>query len=101
MEIQSFPKWIEMFIKKSDDKYINIIMFSIKIIENKKYLVGKGITANGNILSVISRDGEIITLLPNNKWSVACIDKHMYSPIVFNGSLVKKFFRDKGDYKKP
>lgn len=101
MEIQSFPKWIEMFIKKSDDKCINIILFSIKIIENKKYLVGKGITANGNILSVISRDGEIITLLPNNKWSVACIDKHMYSPIVFNGSLVKKFFRDKGDYEKP
>lgn len=67
-------------------------MFSIKIIEHKKYLVGKGINADGKFLSVISKEGDILTLLENGRWSVACINQYISSnATVFNGACVYKF----------
>lgn len=46
MRTQPFPGWVLSFVKNADDYCGSLIMFSIKIIEHKKYLVGKGINAN-------------------------------------------------------
>lgn len=43
MRTQPFPGWVLSFVKNADDYCGSLIMFSIKIIEHKKYLVGKGI----------------------------------------------------------
>lgn len=45
MRTQPFPGWVLSFVKNADDYCGSLIMFSIKIIEHKKYLVGKGINA--------------------------------------------------------
>ena len=52
MRTQPFPGWVLSFVKNADDYCGSLIMFSIKIIEHKKYLVGKGINADGKFLSV-------------------------------------------------
>ena len=75
MRTQPFPGWVLSFVKNADDYCGSLIMFSIKIIEHKKYLVGKGINADGKFLSVISKEGDILTLLENGRWSVACINQ--------------------------
>ena len=95
MRTQPFPGWVLSFVKNADDYCGSLIMFSIKIIEHKKYLVGKGINADGKFLSVISKEGDILTLLENGRWSVACINQHVSSnATVFNGACVYKFFND-------
>lgn len=95
MSTQPFPGWVLSFVKNADDYCGSLIMFSIKIIEHKKYLVGKGINADGKFLSVISKEGDILTLLENGRWSVACINQHISSnATVFNGACVYKFFND-------
>lgn len=95
MRTQPFPGWVLSFVKNADDYCGSLIMFSIKIIEHKKYLVGKGINADGKFLSVISKEGDILTLLENGRWSVACINQHISSnATVFNGACVYKFFND-------
>ena len=62
MRTQPFPGWVLSFVKNADDYCGSLIMFSIKIIEHKKYLVGKGINADGKFLSVISKEGDILML---------------------------------------
>lgn len=95
MRTQPFPGWVLSFVKNADDYCGSLIMFSIKIIEHKKYLVGKGINADGKFLSVISKEGDILTLLENGRWSVACINQYISSnATVFNGACVYKFFND-------
>ena len=95
MRTQPFPGWVLSFVKNADDYCGCLIMFSIKIIEHKKYLVGKGINADGKFLSVNSKEGDILNMLENGRWSVACINQYISSnATVFNGACVYKFFND-------
>lgn len=86
----------------------NYIAFSIKIIDRKKYLViigaDKNNEVNENFITVISKDGETRTLLPNGKWSSTL--NHLYwsdkdYSKIFNDDCVKRFFKDCGNCYSP
>lgn len=86
----------------------NYIAFSIKIIDRKKYLViigaDKNNEVNENFITVISKDGEARTLLPNGKWSSTL--NHLYWSYrdyakVYNDDCVTRFFKDCGNCYSP
>lgn len=98
IKAQPFCGWVNLYLKRCDEP--RFIMFSIKVIEHKKYLVGRGHIQDGEFVSVVSREGEIITLLPSGKWSVSSLDKFISdNTTVLCGDCVKRFFKADSDRK--
>ena len=78
-------------------KYKPFISFSIKVIERKKYLVVIGNTSTereNNFITVMNKEGNVLTLLPNGRWSVT-INHFIYDRVVvYDDECISRFFKD-------